>query len=407
MYLLRLLILPVFLPGVLLAGNVQDQSGGLTLAAVVRAGLERDPNGALPGAVQAEGEAARVAASSLLAADPSLFLHHESDVVASDDGYRNWQGGVEMPLWLPGQRDLYRRVADATKQEATALQRLQHWRMAGEVRELLWSLTIATAKLELARQALVSARKLQTDIEKRVSSGELARSEIILAQKETLAREADIVLAEAERETLQANYLNLTGLQEIPAVFTETMPTDTVIPEDHPALTAARIAAARARTERDRVSSARRGNPVLTLGGQSERDVRETSYDESVTMELSVPFGTHSHHAPQIAAAERSLTEAMIELRRTQRELENERGRVLAEAGQGRRTFKLSQQQAQLAEEDLRLMQRAFELGESDLFTLLQAHKQALAARRELRISQLELDRAHARMNQILGVIPE
>jgi outer membrane protein TolC len=155
------------------------------------------------------------------------------------------------------------------------------------------------------------------------------------------------------------------------------------------------------------VSSGRRGNPLLTLGGQSERDVRENSYDESVTVELSVPFGTRSHHAPQIAAAERSLTEAMIELRRVQRELENERNRVLAEAGQGSRTFNLSQQQAQLAEEGLRLMQRAFELGESDLFTLLQAHKQALVARRDLRISQHELDRAHARMNQILGVIPE
>jgi outer membrane protein TolC len=407
MYLLRLLILPVFLPGLLFAGNVPDQPAGLTLAGVVRAGLERDPNGALPGAVQAEGEAARVVASSLLAADPSLFLHHESDVVASDDGYRNWQGGVEMPLWLPGQRDLYRRVADATEQEATSLQRLQHWQIAGEVRELLWSLAIASAKLELAEQALVSARKLQTDVEKRVSSGELARSETILAQKETLAREADIALAEAEQEVLHGKYRNLTGLQVLPAVFTETMPADTTIPENHPALAAARLAAARARSERDRVSSGRRGNPLLTLGGQSERDVRENSYDESVTVELSVPFGTRSHHAPQIAAAERSLTEAMIELRRVQRELENERNRVLAEAGQGSRTFKLSRQQAQLAEEGLRLVQRAFELGESDLFTLLQAHKQALVARRDLRISQHELDRAHARMNQILGVIPE
>ncbi|MGD8619092.1 MAG: TolC family protein, partial [Gammaproteobacteria bacterium] len=181
MNLLRVLILPVVLPGVLYAATPPDRPAGLSLAGVVRAGLERDPNAALPGAVKSEGEAARVVASSLLAADPSLFLHHESDVVASDDGYRNWQGGVEMPLWLPGQRDLYRRVADATEEEATAIQRLQHWRMAGKVRELLWSLSIAAAKLDLAEQALASARKLQADVEKRVSSGELARSETILA----------------------------------------------------------------------------------------------------------------------------------------------------------------------------------------------------------------------------------
>jgi len=407
MYLLRVLILPVVLPGLLFAGTLPGQPAGLSLAGVIRAGLERDPNAALPGAVQAEGEAARAAASSLLAADPSLILHHESDAVASDDGYRNWQGGVEMPLWLPGQRDRYRRVADATEQEAAALQRLQHWRMAGEVRELLWSLAIATAKLDLAEQALASAGKLQADVEKRASSGELARSETILARKETLARMTDIAQAKAELEALQGKYRNQTGLQALPATFTEAMPAETVIPEDHPALAAARIAAARARSERDRVSSGRRGNPVLTLGGQSERDVRENSYDESVTLELSVPFGMRSHYAPQVAAAERSLTETVIELQRVQRELENERDRVLAEAGRSSRTFELSQQQGQLAEEGLRLMQRAFELGESDLFTLLQAHKQALAARRDLRISELELGRAHARMNQILGVIPE
>jgi len=407
MKLLRVLMLPVVLPGVLFAGALPDQPAGLSLAGVIRAGLERDPNAALPGAVQAEGEAIRSAASSLLAADPSLVLHHESDAVASDDGYRNWQGGVAMPLWLPGQRDRYRRVADATEQEAVALMRLQHWRMAGDIRELLWSLAIAAAKLDLAEQALASAEKLQADVEKRASAGELARSETILARKETLARMADIAQAKAEHETLLGKYRNLTGLQALPATFTEALPAATAVPEDHPALAAARIAMARARSERDRVSSGRRGNPVLTLGGQSERDVRENSYDESVTLDLSVPFGMRSHFAPQAAAAERSLTEAMIELRQVQRELENERVRVLAEAVQGNRTFELSQQQQQLAEEGLRLTQRAFELGESDLFTLLQAHKQALAARRDLHISKLELGRAHARMNQTLGVIPE
>jgi outer membrane protein TolC len=55
----------------------------------------------------------------------------------------------------------------------------------------------------------------------------------------------------------------------------------------------------------------------------------------------------------------------------------------------------------------LRLTRRGFELGESDLFTLLQARAQALAAERDLRLRRLELGRATARFNQALGVIPE
>jgi outer membrane protein TolC len=284
---------------------------------------------------------------------------------------------------------------------------LQHWRMAGEVRELLWSVALAGAGAELAEQALASARHLQAEVEQRVAAGELARSEIILARKETLSRETELAVAVSERDILLEKYRVLTGLQALPADFGETAPATTALEDDHPALVAARIGAARARSERDQVAGERRGNPVLTLGGQSERAARDQPRETALALELSVPFGLRSHAAVRTAEAERRLTEATIELARVRRELEQDRLRVLAEAGQVARTHELAQQQQQLAEEGLRLTQRAFELGESDLFTLLQAHKQVLSARREWRISTLELGRAQARVNQVLGVIPE
>lgn len=405
--LLRIAAAAAALAGLLLAGPVAAAPDGLTLAAVIRAGLEQDPQAALPAGVRAEGEALRARASSLLAADPSLQLRHESDAAADNDGYRYWEGGVALPLWLPGQRDLQLQVADATEQEAAALSRLQHWRMAGEVRELLWSLAIAAAKLELAEQALASARQLQEDVEKRAAAGELARSEIILARKETLAQEEELGVARSEHDALLGKYRNTTGLQQLPATFTEAPPASSAIPDDHAALAAARVAENRAHSQLDQVVSERRGNPVLLVGGLSQRDLRNEPRDKALALELSVPFGLRSHAAPRTAAAQRGLVEAAIDVKRVRRELENERVQVLADAEQGARVVELAQRRQQLAEEGLRLARRAFELGESDLFTLLQAHRQALAARRDLRIGELGLDRAHARLNQVLGVIPE
>jgi outer membrane protein TolC len=378
-----------------------------TLATVIRAGLEHAPDAALPAAVQAQGEAMRARAGSLLADDPALLLRHESDAVADDAGYRYWEGGLEMPLWLPGQRGRQADVAVATTREAGALARLQHWQMAGEMRELLWSLALAGAEAGLAKEALESARKLQADVERRVDAGELARSETILATRETLDREAELAVAVAEHDMLLEKYRHLTGLQTLPADFAETAAPGTAIADDHPALVAAALAAARARSERDLVAGERRGNPVLTLGGISERAAHDQSRDSALALEVSVPLGLRSHAAQRTADAERRLTESTIELARVRRDLETQRLRVLAETAQGARTHAIAREQKTLAEEGLRLSRRAFELGENSLFTLLQAHEQALSARRALRISEIELARARARLNQVLGVIPE
>jgi outer membrane protein TolC len=89
------------------------------------------------------------------------------------------------------------------------------------------------------------------------------------------------------------------------------------------------------------------------------------------------------------------------------RELDDSLRKSRVERATAERSLQLAQRREALAAEGLRLTQRAFELGESDLFTLLQARAQALASQRELRLRRLELERATARYNQAMGVIPE
>jgi outer membrane protein TolC len=377
------------------------------LPAVIQAGYERYPQRTLGDAIHRQGDALRRQASSLLADDPAVTLRHENDAWTDSNGFRSWEGGLDLPLWLPGQRGRRGEVASATDLEADAVGRLQYWRVAGEIRDLLWSLGIAETELALARQAEDSAAVLENDVDKRFRAGELARTDLIMAQKETLARQSERVAAQAALDTLVQQYRTWTGLTELPVDIEETAAKTEQIAEDHPALAAAGLGVARARARRNQVQGEKRANPVLTLGGKSERPVSGASYDTSLTVELHVPLGTKSQAAVKTADAERDLTQASIELAGVKRDLDTGLQNARVERDTAGRSLQLAQRQQALAAEGLRLTQRAFELGESDLFTLLTARAQALSAQRDVRLRRLELGRATARYNQALGVIPE
>jgi outer membrane protein TolC len=379
----------------------------LAIQTVIEAALARYPELALPDAVRQQGTAIRQQASGLLADDPSLTLRHENDELTDTFGFRGWEGSVQLPLWLPGQRKRRLDVAAATEQEAAALTPFYKWRVSGEVRELLWSIRIAEAKAALAQTALDSAQALETDIDKRVQAGELAVTDQILARQETLAREITLNTATANLRALRKEYQVLTGLSELPANIVEMDAQGTGLPDQHPALVAVGHRTDLARTVRDKSRHEKRANPVLAIGTRHERAESGQPYDTIMTLELNLPLGLKGHSAPAIADAERQLTEQQVSYISVQREIEKQRVLAVSEKQRTAQALQLARQQQQLTAERIRLIRRAFELGESDLFTLLQAQKLALAAERDLQISQLEQGRAIARYNQALGVIPE
>ena len=379
----------------------------LSVRTVVEAAFERNPDILLSGAIRQEGEAIRQQAASLLADDPSVVIRHESDEMTDDNGFRNWESSVHMPLWLPGQRKQRRDVAHTTEIEAASLAPFYKWRASGEIRELLWSIRIAEVEASLAQAAVDSAQALEADIDKRVAAGELAATDLILARKETLAHEIKHGTAAANLETLLGKYRVLTGLTAIPEDILENDAPDTAVIARHPALVAASVRADRARAERNQSRREKRANPVLAVGAKNERAENGMPYDTIMTLELSLPLGLKGQSAPAIASAERRLTEQQISYASVQRDLENTLDIAALEKQHTEQALELAHQQQQLSAEGLRLARRAFELGESGLFTLLRAHAEALAAERDFQIRQLEQGRAIARYNQALGVIPQ
>lgn len=381
--------------------------GSPALKSVIEAALLLNPEQEVPGAIRRQGEAIRRQASSLLADDPALTIRHESDETTDNFGFNSWEGSVQMPLWLPGQRKRRHAVADATELEAESLARFYKWRISGEVRELLWSGRIAQAQVVLARTAVASAQALEADINRRVRAGELAKTDLILARKETLSREIALAKATATLTSLVDEYQLLTGLVELPEnILEEERLADTVSAE-HPALVAASHSAGRARTERDKVRHEKRSNPVLAMGARNERAASGQPVDTILSLEMSLPLGLRGQSAPAVADAERQFTAEQADYATIKRDVEKQQVLARGERQHAERALELARQHQQLAAEGLRLTQLAFELGESDLFTLLQARTQAFTSDRELQLRQLERGRSIARQNQALGVIPE
>jgi outer membrane protein TolC len=279
--------------------------------------------------------------------------------------------------------------------------------MAGQVREAVWTAALAAGRLKQAEQALISARALEREMAQRAAAGELAPMEVALAEQDTLARaleREDARLAWAQ--ALQAVRL-LSGQETLPEPLEETPPDARALPDDHPALLATSALTDQARAGRERVRRDRFGQPVVSLGMKQARDQRGLDTTDSLQLEVSLPFSLKRLHAPELAAAERSLTEAEVEQRQTRRELE----RRLAEAELAWRgaadALALAERQQQTAARSLKLTERAFALGELDLNRLLRAREQARLADLTLALRRLERGRATARLNQALGVIPK
>ncbi|MET0029154.1 MAG: TolC family protein [Candidatus Thiodiazotropha sp.] len=389
----------------LLVSTATSAQNGLTDA--VKAAISLDPLAQQMESRKSLASARETRASQWLAGDPAFNLKYQTDAIGSDLGYQEWEGGVELPLWWPGQRDALAREGEQTRIAAEAFAQSRELDIAGEVRERLWELALARSARQEARLAYDSARELEHDINRRIEGGELPRSDLLLAQKEVVAREDALQQADNRVQQAERRFSRFTGMAVPPPATAEPLAQPGELSDQHPKLQLAAAEVAMARARRDQVQAERFSGTSLWLGGKTTRAASGDDYDSAVGLEVTLPFGSRSQSAPAQAEAETALTQALADQDRTRRELQ-ESIDVATLAYQGSLdALRRSQRKQSLADESLGMSRRAFELGETDLVRLLQARSDAMTAHQELEARRLEVGRATARLNQILGVIPQ
>lgn len=400
------------LPGLLPAAGEHSHesplpvSGDLTLHDVVEHTYQRNPEIRVIEARLKHVDAQMQRARSLWPDDPSFAVNHYNDAIMNSDGLQEWEVGMEMPLWLPGQKHARQNTVDHSKSVVAAREAALKLKLAGIVRQLLWNIALSQNQVSAAEQEWQTVRKLAEDVKKRVELGDLAQSDLILAEQETLTKEAALRLAEQEYRHAQHRYDLITGLQRLPADFNEVATEDLAFAEDHPALIEAKEMVDNSMAMRDQVMLEKRGNPTLFVGTRHERGTSNDEFANAIGLSFSMPFGTAAHTTPKLTAAEVDITEARSDMELLYRDLNIAIQDASRELETTREQYEFARRKNELTQRNLELSRKAFALGETSLIELIRIQAQAFAAERNMHQKELEVGLQTARLNQARGIIP-
>lgn len=403
----RILLLALAMPWSVVAGEpvpVVAAQAVTDMRQAVESAWQHSLGARAAGAQREASIARREAAASWTPEPPALTLSQRSDRLNRNDGMREFEAELEVPLGMPGPRSAAVALAEAESSALDAGLGLARLKLAGEVREAVWSLLLARNELQANERRVAEAEVLAADVERRVGAGDLARVDANGARGAVLQARAALAEATARVQREQRLYTALTGLPHPPA-DTETGATSQDI-DRHPALQGSRRAADVARARLHQASTATRDAPELVLGVTRERDESRARYANTTTLGVRIPFGSETRNRPRISAANAELVEAEIATLR-------ERERMLAEAEaahdalrQAQRIETLAAERARLAADTRQLLARAFELGEVDLPARLRAENEHFDAGLALGRARLEAGRAVSRLQQAWGLLP-
>ncbi len=345
------------------------------------------------------------AAQALFPEPPSLLVGNRNDRVNRNDGVREWEAEIALPLWLPGEQRRQGAIVSAERDQFDTALAAAKLKVAGEVRDAYWQARLSENELTLARRKVGEAAALAVDVERRVKAGDLAR--VDLNQAQAAERLARAVLAEAEIKTFRARqgFNVLTGLSTLPS-GEETLAAQAAPLDDHALLAPLQRAVATAQAKLKQATQSLRNNPELELGMQRERNSFDDAYANSVLLRFRLPFGTDARNKPRIAAANAELIEAQAVFGFERTKLAAEVEAVRRELDQARAVIELTEARFTLAADTQRLMARAFALGELDLVSRLRAENERFESELNFTRTKLEGARAVSRLNQALGVLP-
>lgn len=397
--------------------NAEAQSAavatdGVTLRQAFDAAWARQPEAL---ALQARREAARAQQQAAKAWTPepaALELSNKTDRLNRNQGARELEVGIAVPIWLPGERARSAALADAEEQAVESRATAAQLRVSAALREAWWHWQRARAEADSARDQLDSARRIAADVGRRLKAGDLARADQHQADGAAAAAEATLSHAQA---ALGASLQQLRAATGLPVVAwgatligAEPEPAAAQAEVDaHAALLDLKDRAAVAERSAALSASRTRANPELVLAVTRERDAFGESRQQTVTFGVRIPFGAGARQDARNAGAQAEATEALALLALERDRLLAEREAARSRVGAGRAQLAAADRRLQLARESRGFFDRSFRLGETDLPTRLRIELEASEAERQAARSRIELAAAISSWRQALGLLPQ
>lgn len=331
--------------------------------------------------------------------------------------------------------------------------KLQVEEVVTRVAQIYWNLVSLRAQAESQQQNLELAKKLYRDNKRRVEIGTLAPIEIIRAEAEVAAREADLTAALTEvrlQETIFKDAISVNGIASPTLMHAEILPTDSIKVDEADELESLPVLMsvaldARADMEQNRIRLqntelgligvrngmlpsasvtvdltnnalagsvnanflASPGQPagvspffLGSLGTAADQLFRRNFPDYQVRLQLNVPLKNRQARADYTAAL---LEKRQQEIRLVQAEnlIRTEVQSALIQIQQARARYAAALKSRELQEQTLDAEQKKYNLGASTIFQVVQAQRDLANARTNLiatqnqfAVAQINLDRS-------------
>ena len=349
------------------------------------------------------------AASSWISGEPVAGIAYRSDRLNRNEGFREYEAEIELPLWNSG-------VRVATQDDIAAQRRnldmqlvVSKLKLAGELRTLAAAAATAQVELDLNKRKLVEAEGLAQDLGRRVKAGENARIDGLHAQVLVVQAQAAIAQAQGQLARLQSQWLGMTGLVLVSSLD-ETLlkPTSGTQPalEAHPLQRQALAQLDSARTKLALARADTRDPMALGIGIANERAAFGGASETKLRIALRIPLGGENRNAPRLSAAQAEFDMAQAELDSAQRQLPAEIAVAANELRIAQLTQTAAQQRLRLSTEVQALITKSWRLGDSDLPTRLRADNEQFEASLSLAKANVDVQRAIANINQANGYLP-
>jgi len=381
-------------------------SNAQTIGNALDQAWSRNPQATTFTARESEAQARADVAAGLTPGPPSMSLSSLNDRLNTNLGRQEWEVEVVLPLWLPGQRGARGLEAESAGEQVAARRTALRLQIAGEVREAWWALALARQAENLTKRREAAARTLEADVLRRYKAGELARVDANLAQSEKLAAEGDLLEARSALRQAEQTYRLLTGVDAPVVLIEENLAPTQEIAVLHPQLAAAQAAARLAQARWSVAQQSRRDAPELALRVVRDRGDFSAPYTNSLGVKLTLPFSSGARVRQESSAAQTEASQADAELALAQQrvEIDTARARLALEVAQ--QQLSKAQERSALTTDTLRLAEKSFALGESDLPALLRARSAAFEAEAYLNRQKTARAADVSRLKQSLGELP-
>lgn len=390
----------------------QTAAASLSLRQVFDAAWARQPESM---ALQARRDAARAQQSAANAWTPepaALEISNKTDRLNRNQGARELEVGIAVPLWLPGERGRTAALAEAEGAAIESRATAARLRIAATVREAWWQWQRARIEVDSARDQLDNTRRIAADVARRTKAGDLARADQHQADGAVASAEANMAQAEAGLAAARQHLRALTGAapatSEAAASAAEPDPgTAATDMEAHAALLELKDRAAVAERTAALASTQSRANPELMLAFTRDRGAFGEAAQQTITLGVRIAFGGGPRYDARTANARAEATEAQAQLALERERVIAEREAAKVRVDASRSQLAAAERRAQLARESRGFFDKSFRLGETDLPTRLRIEAEAAEAERQAARARIELAAAISAWRQALGLLPQ